>query len=157
MYAGMRERRGDIIYILCVRVRVYPRDAGECVLVACTLHSTLKMISKVNDVPRFEQSSPWKRWPASLPVMIDLLRSDCEGDGSISEIDREWSLNLRGYLYKALIFSRYALRVFNTEYSRFGWRYIIITQEKFLVITMITWKFLHLHVSAICLWLHFIT
>lgn len=30
----MRERGGDIIYV--ARVYVYPRDAGECVQVACT-------------------------------------------------------------------------------------------------------------------------
>jgi len=41
------------------RVYVYPRDAGR--VCASALRSTLKMISKVNDVPRFEQTSPWKR------------------------------------------------------------------------------------------------
>lgn len=91
--------------MLRVCTYMYPRDA---VCRSCALRSTLKMISKVNDVPRFEQTSPWRRWPASPPVMIDLLRSssaDREGDGSISEIDRECSSNLRGYLYKALIFA----------------------------------------------------
>jgi len=93
-------------YVCCTCVSSL--DAGECAQVACALRFTLKMISKVNDVPRFEQTSPWKRWPVSLLVMIDLLRSsfaDREEDESINEIDKEWSSDLRGYLYKALIFS----------------------------------------------------
>lgn len=88
------------LYTLRVCTCILVMSASVCRSRA--LRSTLKMISKVNDVPRFAQTSPWKRWPASLPVMIDLLRSssaDCEGDGSISEIDREWSRRIRANIF----------------------------------------------------------
>lgn len=116
--------------MLHVCMYVFAMQVSMCVYARASraLRSTSKMISKVNDVPRFERTSPWKRWLADLPgddwppsiILRGSRRRRIDKTGGRDWIGNNLSIEADIFIYRTLKLRAYSerLRAFN---NRFPW------------------------------------